>query len=133
MQSNEYEINDSYRSSYTPLDQTWCGKTIPQTKYVTFNPPSQFPKHCPGDWNAIQNQPVPRQNVQIVYETSNFGYNALTHNAPPSSSGYFSYLPAYNNDINGYEPVFRKCDGTFVKLKQQPPISTLSGLVSQNK
>lgn len=124
MQANEYEINDSFRSSYTPLGQTWCGKNIPRVKFDTFNPPIQYPRNCPGDWNAMINQ-SPQMGVQIVQETANFGYNALTHNAPASSSGYFNYMPAYNNDQCGYNPRFRKCDGTFVKLDRNPPASSV--------
>jgi len=121
-----YEINDSYRSNYMPLDKTWCGKGIPKKKFDTFNPPFRYQKNCPADWITQNVAQVPIQNIQIVYETSNFGYNALTHDAQPSSSGYFSYLPAYNNDKNGYEPVFRRCDGSFVKLPTNPPLSTIS-------
>ena len=124
MQANEYEINDSFRSSYTPLGQTWCGKNIPKVKFDTFNPPIHFPRNCPGDWNDMINQ-SPQMGVQIVQETANFGYNALTHNAPTSSSGYFNYMPAYNNDQCGYNPRFRKCDGTFVKLDRTPPASSV--------
>jgi hypothetical protein len=123
-----YEINDSYRSSYTPLDKTWCGKGIPKKPFDTFNPPFHYNKKCPADWLTNNIAQVPDQNIQIVYETSNYGYNALTHDSPLSTSGYFSFLSAYNNDKNGYEPVFRKCDGSFVKLPTKPPLSSISVL-----
>jgi hypothetical protein len=72
MQANEYEINDSFRSSYTPLGQTWCGKNIPKVKFDTYNPPIHYPRNCPANWDAMINQ-SPQMGVQIVQETANFG------------------------------------------------------------
>ena len=110
----EYEINDSYRSNYSSLQNTYCGTGIPKVKYDTFNPPNKYPNNCPGDWQQ-QNFRSPLMNTQIVLDYDTKGYNSLTHDVPPTTSGYFNYIPAYNNDLNGYGLKCRKCDGTFVK------------------
>lgn len=109
----EYEVNESYRGNYQTLSNTWCGKNIPQIKYDTFNPPNSYPNKCPGDWNdnSFRYQSM---GTQIVLDPKTLGYKSLTHNAPPTSSGYCKYLPAYNNDKSGYSLKCRKCDGSFV-------------------
>lgn len=106
--------NTTYRPGYSLIENAWCGNGIPKKPNNTFNPPYNYNKSCPANWTSTN---VPNNNIQIVMETQNLGYNSLTHNLPSSSNNYFSYLPAYNNDINGYTPRFRKCDGTFVNMK----------------
>lgn len=121
------ETNFSYRSTYSSLNNTWCGKgspPIPQKPNDTFNPPAHFSNHCPADWDNL-NYYVPFMSTQIVLDSQNLGYNSLTHNVEPSASNYFSYLPAYNNDVNGYTPKFRTCDGSFVKISNPVKLSAV--------
>lgn len=120
MSSAEYEVNESYRGNYQTLKNTWCGKNIPKVAYDTFNPPQSFSKHCPGNWNDTSFR-YPSMGTQIVLESKTDGYNSLTHNAPPSTSGYFKIRPAYNNDQYGYSLRRRRCDGSFVKSNVRSP------------
>jgi hypothetical protein len=116
----EYEIDDSYRSNYDTLQNTRCGKNIPKVKYDTFNPPPNYPNKCPGDWNDNSFR-YPTMCKQIVLDYKKKGYNSLTHDAPQSTSGYFKYMPAYNNDQSGYSLKCRKCDGSFVSCDKPKP------------
>lgn len=114
------EIETSIKGTYSALDQTYCGKGIPKIPYETFNPPLPVerqgqPSSCSADWNVYQ---VPSMSTQIVLNSFQYPhYTALTHNSPYTSSGYFSFQPAYGNGQYGYEPLFRSCDGTLYKKK----------------
>lgn len=104
------------KGTYSRLDQTYCGKGIPKVPYETYDPP--LPKdrngQCPADWNLTN---VPSMSTQIVMNTFQYpDYTSLTHNSPYSSSRYFTFNPAYGNGQNGYEPVYRSCDGSIQKV-----------------
>lgn len=127
MSRAEYEYNDSIRSTYSRLSETWCGKgnpPIPRVPFDTFNPPFHHAKNCPGEWgdNAchIGIGGSPSMETQVVLDYAPLGYNSLMHNTAPTSSGYLSYLPAYYNDKSGYRSLFRKCDGSFVPAPPSP-------------
>jgi len=105
-----------FKGTYSRLDQTYCGKGIPKIPYETFDPPLPIERKgsCPADWNIYQ---VPSMSTQIVMNTYQYpDYTSLTHNSPYTSSRYFSFDPAYGNGQNGYEPVYRSCDGSIKKV-----------------
>lgn len=110
------EIETSVRGSYAPLSQTYCGKGIPQIPYQTYDPPVSTERRgsCPADWERSR---IPSMSTQLVLNSYQYPhYTALTHNSPYSSSPYFSMGPAYGNGQNGYEMLYRSCDGSFEKV-----------------
>ena len=122
--TNEIESSQSksYASSYSLLENTYCGTGIPRTPYVTYNPPvdtrswslgnSSSPSlSCPADWTLNK---IPSMAKQLILETDSYpAYSSLTHDAPYSNSGYFTIYPAYGNDKVGYQLRYRSCDGTW--------------------
>jgi len=107
MNSIQFEINKN--SSYEKLDQTYCGNNILKLANITYNPPSYIYNKCPADWESNK---IPSMSTQIVYKTFQYpNYTNLTHNTEQSSSGYFNMNKAYNDENNGYIPVYRSCHG----------------------
>ena len=92
--------NDSLRSFYSILKQTGPDCV---TGKETILPGGQVR--------------VAPQNIQIVPILQSQGYNALTHNAPSSGSGYlpinYAYNDIYPDKETGYNFVNRTCDGGF--------------------
>lgn len=97
--------NDSLRSSYSILKRTGPDCV---TGKETILPGGQVK--------------VPPQNIQIVPILQSQGYNALTHDAPSSGSGYlpinYAYNDIYPNKDTGYNFVNRTCDGGFINAKR---------------
>jgi len=73
------------------------------------------------DWAVKQ---VPRQDIQIVPLSPPVSYSTLSHDSPPSSSGYFSIQTAYNetfpNQDSGYVFYNRTCDGGLLQPTLPP-------------
>jgi hypothetical protein len=119
----QYEVNASYRSNYSALSDTYCGKGIPKRPFVTFTPPLfPYTNSCPGEWTGGR---APLMNIQQVTDYKTKGYRSLTHDAPPTESGYFMYEPAYGKP--GYTPMCRVCDGGFTRCAPDSvPVSSVA-------
>jgi len=121
MAQQQYEVNASYRSNYSALSDTYCGKGIPRQAFVTYNPPFRYTEACPADWINARS---PVMTIQQVADYKTKGYQSLTHDTAPTESGYFMYEPAYPG---GYTPRCRVCDGGFTQCAPPTiPVSSVS-------